>query len=295
MAGGQAGDRQHPLPLTARPRYRATLAFLVAAALVGFAILVLLTRIQPYLAWLGTWSIATFAAYAIDKSQARRHSWRLPENSLHGLAVAGGVNRRLGRDARTAPQDTPSGLRGDPRDRADGTGHHRDQAARLTRTTAAAGGGARKARAPQSGPGTIERCPSSRPPASPSAIRPSVTALDGLTSSSSRDHRARRRQRGGQEHARSGSCSGCSADLGRSEGAGPRRPDERARIRQFVGYMPEHDCLPPDVSATEFVVAHGADVRAADAPPRASAPRTRCATSACTRSDTARSAATRPA
>jgi ABC-2 type transport system ATP-binding protein len=25
------------------------------------------------------------------------------------------------------------------------------------------------------------------------------------------------------------------------------------RIRQVVGYMPEHDCLPPDVSATEFV------------------------------------------
>jgi ABC-2 type transport system ATP-binding protein len=25
------------------------------------------------------------------------------------------------------------------------------------------------------------------------------------------------------------------------------------RIRQFVGYMPEHDCLPADVSATEFV------------------------------------------
>jgi ABC-2 type transport system ATP-binding protein len=26
------------------------------------------------------------------------------------------------------------------------------------------------------------------------------------------------------------------------------------RIRQQVGYMPEHDCLPPDVSATEFVL-----------------------------------------
>jgi len=26
-----------------------------------------------------------------------------------------------------------------------------------------------------------------------------------------------------------------------------------ARIRELVGYMPEHDCLPPDVSATEFV------------------------------------------
>ncbi|MEE1939612.1 ABC transporter ATP-binding protein [Streptomyces sp. TRM 70361] len=27
-----------------------------------------------------------------------------------------------------------------------------------------------------------------------------------------------------------------------------------AEIRESVGYMPEHDCLPPDVSATEFVV-----------------------------------------
>jgi ABC-2 type transport system ATP-binding protein len=25
------------------------------------------------------------------------------------------------------------------------------------------------------------------------------------------------------------------------------------RIRELVGYMPEHDCLPPDISATEFV------------------------------------------
>ncbi|MEP7021120.1 MAG: ABC transporter ATP-binding protein, partial [Pseudonocardiales bacterium] len=28
-------------------------------------------------------------------------------------------------------------------------------------------------------------------------------------------------------------------------------------IREQVGYMPEHDCLPPDVSATEFVVHMG--------------------------------------
>jgi len=32
---------------------------------------------------------------------------------------------------------------------------------------------------------------------------------------------------------------------------------EGARIRQIVGYMPEHDCLPPDVSATEFVTHMG--------------------------------------
>jgi len=25
-------------------------------------------------------------------------------------------------------------------------------------------------------------------------------------------------------------------------------------LRQFVGYMPEHDCLPPDVNATEFII-----------------------------------------
>ena len=25
-------------------------------------------------------------------------------------------------------------------------------------------------------------------------------------------------------------------------------------VRALVGYMPEHDCLPPNVSATEFVV-----------------------------------------
>jgi ABC-2 type transport system ATP-binding protein len=29
------------------------------------------------------------------------------------------------------------------------------------------------------------------------------------------------------------------------------------RIRQFVGYMPEHDCLSPDLSATEFVTHMG--------------------------------------
>ncbi|MEJ2578594.1 MAG: ATP-binding cassette domain-containing protein, partial [Kineosporiaceae bacterium] len=27
-----------------------------------------------------------------------------------------------------------------------------------------------------------------------------------------------------------------------------------AQVRALVGYMPEHDCLPPDVSATELVV-----------------------------------------
>jgi ABC-type multidrug transport system, ATPase compo nent len=29
---------------------------------------------------------------------------------------------------------------------------------------------------------------------------------------------------------------------------------ERLRIREQVGYMPEHDCLPTDLSATQFVI-----------------------------------------
>jgi len=32
---------------------------------------------------------------------------------------------------------------------------------------------------------------------------------------------------------------------------------EGPEIRQFVGYLPEHDCLPPDASATEFVTHMG--------------------------------------
>lgn len=44
-----------------------------------------------------------------------------------------------------------------------------------------------------------------------------------------------------------------------------------ATIRERVGYMPEHDCLPPDVSATEFVV-HMA--RMSGLPPAAARERT---------------------
>src|SRR2546425_4487266 len=43
------------------------------------------------------------------------------------------------------------------------------------------------------------------------------------------------------------------------------------QIRALVGYMPEHDCLPPDVSATEFVV-HMA--RMSGLPPTAARERT---------------------
>jgi ABC-2 type transport system ATP-binding protein len=41
--------------------------------------------------------------------------------------------------------------------------------------------------------------------------------------------------------------SGSARVLGRSIG------DDAAAIRRLVGYMPEHDCLPPEMSAAEFV------------------------------------------
>jgi len=44
------------------------------------------------------------------------------------------------------------------------------------------------------------------------------------------------------------------ATSGRAEVLGHDVATDGPRIRQRVGYMPEHDCLPPDVSATEFVV-----------------------------------------
>ncbi|MBZ4323205.1 ABC transporter ATP-binding protein [Streptomyces huiliensis] len=44
------------------------------------------------------------------------------------------------------------------------------------------------------------------------------------------------------------------ATEGRARVLGLDVATEGAAIRERVGYMPEHDCLPPDVSATEFVV-----------------------------------------
>ena len=57
-------------------------------------------------------------------------------------------------------------------------------------------------------------------------------------------------------------------------------------IRTLTGYMPEHDCLPPDVTAHRVRDPPGPDVRACRPRRPRSAPPSRCATSACTRSGT---------
>jgi ABC-2 type transport system ATP-binding protein len=61
------------------------------------------------------------------------------------------------------------------------------------------------------------------------------------------------------------------ATEGRAEVLGLDVATSGAAIRERVGYMPEHDCLPPDVSATEFVV-HMA--RMSGLPPTAARERT---------------------
>ncbi len=61
------------------------------------------------------------------------------------------------------------------------------------------------------------------------------------------------------------------ATEGRAEVLGLDVASKGAEIRERVGYMPEHDCLPPDVSATEFVV-HMA--RMSGLPPTAARERT---------------------
>ena len=94
-------------------------AALVILALVLFVVLAVIGPVRPYPAWLIAWSIATFVAYAVDKTQARRGGWRIPEIVLHGLAVDRGRDRRLARPPAPAPQDPPPDLPARARDRPD--------------------------------------------------------------------------------------------------------------------------------------------------------------------------------
>jgi uncharacterized membrane protein YsdA (DUF1294 family) len=66
---------------------------LIGSALAGVATFVLLwwLGLSPLLAWIAGWTLPAFAMYGIDKRQAQRDGWRVPEVVLHGLALIGGV------------------------------------------------------------------------------------------------------------------------------------------------------------------------------------------------------------
>jgi uncharacterized membrane protein YsdA (DUF1294 family) len=73
------------------PRNRPALLGSLIAGAVAFGVLWLVLDWSPLLAWLIGWSIPTFAIYGIDKAQAGRDGWRVPEALLHALALGGGV------------------------------------------------------------------------------------------------------------------------------------------------------------------------------------------------------------
>lgn len=72
------------------PRNRPALLGSLIGGVVAFVALWWL-GLSPFLAWIAAWSIPAFAMYGIDKRQARRDGWRVPESVLHGLALIGGV------------------------------------------------------------------------------------------------------------------------------------------------------------------------------------------------------------
>jgi uncharacterized membrane protein YsdA (DUF1294 family) len=44
-----------------------------------------------YLIWLALLSVILFILYGFDKARARSGGWRIPESTLHGMAIFGGV------------------------------------------------------------------------------------------------------------------------------------------------------------------------------------------------------------
>jgi uncharacterized membrane protein YsdA (DUF1294 family) len=92
------GARQGPLPGSPRPGrdlsrpLPAALSWTVLAVFLGaFAIAFVALDLPWWLpAWYGTLSLASFTAYAADKSAARRGAPRMSEQSLLTMGLAGG-------------------------------------------------------------------------------------------------------------------------------------------------------------------------------------------------------------
>ena len=55
-----------------------------------FVYIIRATSLSPYLGWLASGSIVTFAAYGLDKASARLQAWRVSERTLHLMSLLGG-------------------------------------------------------------------------------------------------------------------------------------------------------------------------------------------------------------
>ncbi len=72
-------------------RWGTATLFAIPAFLVVYVVTGVLWRHPPWIALVYPMlSVLTFAAYAADKSSAKRGGWRTPERTLHTLSIAGG-------------------------------------------------------------------------------------------------------------------------------------------------------------------------------------------------------------
>lgn len=55
-----------------------------------FLYIIRATSLSPYLGWLASGSIVTFAVYGLDKGSAKLHIWRVSERTLHLMSLLGG-------------------------------------------------------------------------------------------------------------------------------------------------------------------------------------------------------------
>ncbi|MEV5413869.1 ABC transporter ATP-binding protein [Thermopolyspora sp. NPDC052614] len=84
---------------------------------------------------------------------------------------------------------------------------------------------------------------------------PRVTALDGLTVSAGTGVTGLVGANGAGKSTLIKILLGLlKPSAGRAEVLGMDSAAQALAIRRVVGYMPEHECLPPDISATEFVI-----------------------------------------
>jgi uncharacterized membrane protein YsdA (DUF1294 family) len=78
------------LPRRHRPKRNAAIAAAVVWGLLLVALLIVVDW-PFYVDWLIAGTVATFLFYALDKVQAKRGGWRVPEIVLQGMVLAGGV------------------------------------------------------------------------------------------------------------------------------------------------------------------------------------------------------------
>src|SRR5262245_37771317 len=100
IAGGNSiipspASRWNPMAWLHKYPVRSTLAIALGTAAGGtiglwYALDGMWALLPWLLAWLASLNAATFAAYGVDKRQARNQGWRVPETTLLVLAFAGG-------------------------------------------------------------------------------------------------------------------------------------------------------------------------------------------------------------